>query len=160
SETVFAVLQVHGRREGEDFERAQTLLLKSRPILKLALSKPEVKELEVLRGVSDPLAWLELSLRVDFAEDTQTLRISLCGRTAADLAAIVNAVTDVYLDQLRAATERRVQRLEDEYLARDRKLEDELKDLEKEPRPCLPGRRSHVESEHLTLAMLRVRIAV
>src|SRR5262245_36250799 len=67
-ETVFALLQVNIREEPEAFERTQTLLIKSRPNLKLALAGPEIARLDVLRKLPDPIAWLERDLRVDFKE--------------------------------------------------------------------------------------------
>jgi len=155
TETVLALLQVNIKEEREAFELAQTLLIKSRPSLKLALAR--LTHLEVFRNVPDPVAWLERNLRVDFADDGQTLRISLHGAQDDDLAAIVNAVTDVYLEQLRMRRERKVEELRTRLRAKIAKASEtpEPLDDERENRREARVRRAMLELE---VAVLRMQI--
>jgi hypothetical protein len=122
NEAVVAVFQVNAREAREPFERAQIILIKSRPILKLALDRPGIAELERIRKLPDPIGWLERSLRVEFAEDGKTLRLALRGPDGPELAAIVNAVTDAYLHHVEIDRQRTLRKLSDEHNARERKL--------------------------------------
>jgi capsular exopolysaccharide synthesis family protein len=82
----------------EVFQRSQAVLIKSRPVLSVALNKDEVKLTRFIREQMDPVAWLESEIKVDFPAP-EVLRISLQGRQPADLGILVNAVTDVYIDR-------------------------------------------------------------
>jgi hypothetical protein len=122
NEIVLALFQIDVRAEREAFERAQIILIKSRPILKLALDRPGIAELERIRNTPDPIGWLERSLRVEFAPDGKTLRLALRGPDGPDLAGIVNAVTDAYLHHIVIDRSRTFRKLSDEHNARERKL--------------------------------------
>jgi uncharacterized protein involved in exopolysaccharide biosynthesis len=81
------------------FENTQVALIKSRPILLAALRQPGISELGVVRSQDDPAAWLELNLKVAFLEKTDIVRISLDGAEPKELAALVNAVKDAYMEE-------------------------------------------------------------
>ncbi|MGH7225728.1 MAG: Wzz/FepE/Etk N-terminal domain-containing protein, partial [Gemmataceae bacterium] len=81
------------------FENTQVALIKSRPILLAALRQPGVAELGVVRSKDDPAGWLEENLKVAFLEKTDILRVSLEGTEPKELAALVNAVKDAYMEE-------------------------------------------------------------
>jgi uncharacterized protein involved in exopolysaccharide biosynthesis len=81
------------------FENTQVALIKSRPICLAALRRPGAGELGMVRERPDPGAWLEEDLKVGFIEKTDIVRVSLTGSNARDVAALVKAVTDAYLEQ-------------------------------------------------------------
>jgi hypothetical protein len=118
SKTVFAVLKINAHRPDDDFDRAQLQLIKSRPTLKLTLLRPEISKLDLIRKHSDPIVWLDLNLWIEFQDDI--LRIGLRGTEVDDLVSVVNAVTDVYLEQVRRETDKRFKHVLEEIALRRR----------------------------------------
>lgn len=129
-ETVFALLRVTSKEDRESFERAQILVIKSRPTLELALARGGIAEPALLRSLPDPIAWLQRNLRVDFADDGKTLRIAL-GGDDSESAAIVNAVTDVCLQHTQLQRERKVKKLKDELDIEEDKIRRATEELRK-----------------------------
>jgi capsular exopolysaccharide synthesis family protein len=80
------------------FENTQVALVKSRPIVLAALRRPGIGDLGIVREQPDPAVWLEENLKVAFLEKTDILRIALDGTQAKELATLVNAVKDAYLE--------------------------------------------------------------
>jgi hypothetical protein len=78
------------------YQRTQMAMIKSRLVLKAALQMHGTTSVEVIRQQTDPVAWLEKSLKVTQLEGTDLVRISLSGRNSADLAILVNAVASAY----------------------------------------------------------------
>lgn len=106
------------------FQRGQLALVKNRGVLQAALSRPGVADLPVVKGQSDPVAWLEKQLRADFTVAPEILRLMIAGEDAASNRVILAAVVDAYLDETiekerRPQTERldRLKKLQDEYTA-------------------------------------------
>jgi hypothetical protein len=162
NETVFALLQVDIKDGGEAFERAHLLLIKSRPTLKLALTRPGIARLDVLQQAPDPVGWLEMNLRVDLSEDGRTLRIAVRGTAGDELAAIVNAVTDAYVDFVRVSSERKLKDLREELLAAERQFLQARDALRKADRggdhDALARAYEKLEYEARTLTVLRARL--
>jgi capsular exopolysaccharide synthesis family protein len=96
-----------------NYQRGQLALIKSRVVLNAALKRPGVAELAMLRDKSDPAAWLEKQLRADFSVAPEVLRLSLAGEDPVEIAVLLGAVRDAYLDEI-VEKERRpqVERLE------------------------------------------------
>jgi hypothetical protein len=87
-------------KEGfESFVQDQKALIKSRPILRLALADPSVRGLEIVKK-ADAVRWLEKNLRVDSLVAPTVIRISLTGPRPPELVKLVNAVTKAYLDEV------------------------------------------------------------
>ncbi|MEZ6063083.1 MAG: AAA family ATPase [Planctomycetaceae bacterium] len=82
------------------YRDSQINFLKSRPVLTAALRAEGVAETKTLRDVRFPVEWLEDKL--DVAEDLspEFVRISLAGEYPDDLALVVDAVKDAYLDEV------------------------------------------------------------
>jgi hypothetical protein len=81
------------------FENTQVALLKSRPIVRAALRRPGVSDLGMVRERPDPGAWLEDDVKAAFIDKTDIIRVSLTGSNPHDVALLVRAVTDAYLEQ-------------------------------------------------------------
>src|SRR5262245_35085316 len=121
-EIVFAVLQVNTKEQREAFERTQLQLIRSRPSLKLALARDHIAQRQFVRKLSDPVAWLERNLRIDFAQDGKMLWITLSGTERDDLAAIVDSATEVYLQHVETQREKQLKILKDELASEESKL--------------------------------------
>ena len=74
-------------------------LLKSRPILQAGLRQPKVGELAMIRQQADAVKWLEDEVKAAFLEKTDIIKVSLTGSDPKEVAAVVNAVKDAYLEE-------------------------------------------------------------
>jgi hypothetical protein len=86
--------------EFDSYLRNQMVMLKSHLVFNRALKKPEITKLPSVKGIHDPIAWLDKSLDVTVVEKTGFLRVSLRGANLEDDAVVVNAVADAYLEAL------------------------------------------------------------
>lgn len=89
----------------ENFKRTQTALLRSKFVLNPALRKPEVRNLPLVKEQTEPVDWLSKALRIEFPEDAEVMHVTLAGNDPAGQAAIVNAVTEAYMNEV-VGTER------------------------------------------------------
>jgi capsular exopolysaccharide synthesis family protein len=88
---------------GDDYNRyqkTQIALLTSRMVLSSALQKPDVGQLKTLRGLDDPVPWLRDHLDVSFTSDSEILYVGLKGDYPEELAKLVNAVTEAYMEEV------------------------------------------------------------
>lgn len=82
-----------------DAQRATMLaMIKSPFVVALALRRPGIADLQTVKEQKDPAAWLSRALEVDTRSDSDVVQIRLQGRRSADLAMIVNAVAESYLE--------------------------------------------------------------
>ena len=96
------------------YRRTQMALIKSRFVVNAALRKPNIAALTTVRKQAFPVQWLEESLVVDAYDSPEILRISLTGDEPTELAEIVNAVKDAYLEEVvNAERKQRITRLND-----------------------------------------------
>ncbi|NOX56004.1 MAG: polysaccharide biosynthesis tyrosine autokinase, partial [Planctomycetes bacterium] len=109
------------------YKQTQSILVKSPFVLNAALRQPGIADLPLLKEAEAatgkrPIDWLEDKLKVS-SPATEFLRVSLSGERPDDLAAVVNAVVQAYLDEVvNADQKRRRERL--------RQLEDVHQELE------------------------------
>jgi hypothetical protein len=85
------------------FLRTQEALIRSRFVLSAALRDPMIARLPWLKDRPDPVAWLQKSLEVTNSKDTEILQISMAtgsGLSGTDQAAVINAVTKAYMDEV------------------------------------------------------------
>ena len=82
------------------YRDSQINFLRSRPVLTSAMRMEGVKETRLMRGKEFPVEWLEEYLDVESDFSPEFIRITLAGEFPEDLAAVVNAVKDVYLDEV------------------------------------------------------------
>jgi capsular exopolysaccharide synthesis family protein len=102
--------------EGEfpNIQKAQMAMIKSASVVQQALDEPNVAHLQ---GSRYTVASLTKGLLADFTQGPEIMRVSLGGSHAEDVAAVLNAVAKVYLDDLHrkelAEIDTRLARLED-----------------------------------------------
>ncbi len=82
------------------FKQNQVAIVTSPPILGAALNKDEVKNLRLVRDQVNPIPWLEKALKVDFLVSPEIMRVNLSGRDPDELAPLVNAVVDTYVQEM------------------------------------------------------------
>lgn len=82
------------------YRDTQKAFLRSRGVITAALRNQEVAECQTLRSVDHPVDWLSKNLLVDEEISPEFLRVGLAGEYPRDLAVIVNAVKDSYLNEV------------------------------------------------------------
>ncbi len=94
--------------------KTQMALIKSRFVLNAALRRPGVGELSIVRSQKHPVEWLEKVLMIDTYNSPEILRLSIAGDQPQELATLVNAVKDAYLEEVvLAERKQRIARLAD-----------------------------------------------
>jgi capsular exopolysaccharide synthesis family protein len=88
------------KAEFNNYLKSQMAMLKSRPLLKLALASPQMANLAILRGVENPIEWLEKLLQVDTGVSPEIMRVYLTGDRPDELITVVSAVTETYLQEV------------------------------------------------------------
>lgn len=93
---------INGEKSAEFLTYRDTVInfLKSREVADHALRIEGVKETRLLRDKSTPVDWLLEEIDVNFDYSPEFVRITLAGEHPQDLATIVNAVKDAYLDNI------------------------------------------------------------
>src|SRR5438034_6994781 len=86
----------------EILKKTQVALLQSKFLLTSALRDPSVGGSPVFAGVTDPEAWLQDHLVVEYPENGEILAISLRGPAsqANDLRLVVDAVAEAYIKEV------------------------------------------------------------
>ncbi len=99
----------------QSYLKTQSVLIKSRLVLSVALGDHRVSQLLSIKNQIDPMAWLQHSLEVTNPKDTDILHVSLApasGASGTDQAAIINAIVQAYLNEVvNADLKRQVNRL-------------------------------------------------
>ncbi|MFO0425463.1 MAG: tyrosine-protein kinase family protein [Planctomyces sp.] len=109
------------------YRDTQKGFLRSRGVLTAALRNPEVADCRTLRSVEHPVDWLMKQIIVDEEISPEFLRIGLAGEYPKDLAMIVNAVKDSYLNEV-------VYNERNEKIERLRQLEESFNEVDKRVR--------------------------
>ena len=101
------------REESSRYQRSQLVQLKSRFVINTALEQHGISELKMIREQKRPAEWLAENLVAQFLQGTEVLQISLDGKYPEELARLVNAVTNTYIEEVaNGDLKRRVQRRE------------------------------------------------
>lgn len=115
-----------GRNDFLTYMRTQSARIKSRYVLNAALKADGVKRLPLVTEQTDPVAWLDEELKVEYTDNSEILTVSLAGREPQSVVALVNAVTQAYLQEIenqeRKLRSRRVAELDNIYVAAKEKL--------------------------------------
>jgi capsular exopolysaccharide synthesis family protein len=85
-----------GSPDPQTYQRRQAALVRSRHVLQAAIDRPGVSDLTLVRGNPDPVGWLENALKADFFTP-EILRITLDGKDAGELTALLDALREAYL---------------------------------------------------------------
>jgi hypothetical protein len=76
---------------------SQQAVLRSGPLLRAAVARPEATDLPCLRNQPDPIAWLKRRLTLTTKSGPGTVRLSVSGCQPREAEALVGAVVDTYL---------------------------------------------------------------
>ena len=108
------------------YRDTQKGFIKSRAVLTSALRNPKVSECRTMKTVGYPVEWLMKELNVDEQISPEFLKISLQGEYPEDLALIVNAVKDSFLNEVvyneRNKRIENLRRAEESYRERDERV--------------------------------------
>ncbi len=77
----------------------QKTLITTRMVLSAALRRPEVAGFDC-QNLADPVGWLEHQISVDLPANSELICISITGERPNDLATLVNAVADAYMEEV------------------------------------------------------------
>ncbi len=72
-------------------------LMTSTPILALAQTEDGIGDLETLRGVADPIDYLQKNITAEVGKKSELIYVSLEAHNAVDAAKLVNAVVQAYV---------------------------------------------------------------
>ncbi len=118
------------------YRDTQKAFLRSRGVvITSALRNQEVAECQTLRSVDHPVDWLSKNLLVDEEISPEFLRVGLAGEYPRDLAVIVNAVKDSYLNEV-------VYNERQERIDRLKKLEESFEEVNSRVETCSGKHRS------------------
>jgi phage-related minor tail protein len=78
----------------------QVALLKSEPILRLALARPEVAKLDCVKKQADALNWLKAKLRVEAQESKGTISVWLADGSRREQATLVDGLVNSFLEEM------------------------------------------------------------
>jgi len=98
---LFHTVETEGNNE--DFKRyqnTQQALVKSKLALSASLHDKDVSRYRMVQAQVDPIAWLQENLKVEFIMASELMEISLSGENPRELAGIVNAVKNAYIDEV------------------------------------------------------------
>ncbi len=95
---IFDVAGDKDRANFSVYQQTQLTLLKSRMVLNAALRDPAVAALELDKRLPDPIAWLEKNIHANYRGEV--LQIAMDGPEPDELAVVVNAVTDAYIEEV------------------------------------------------------------
>lgn len=159
------MFKVSGDEDVLNQPQAHQFLITSRFVLEAALRRPGVDKLECLRNQEDRLEWMRNHLDVSFPGNSEILQIAMTGEDPSELATLVNAVTNAYMEEVvgvdRENHRRRKDLLEASYkrnLGQVAKKSDRLRELGRElgvPDPELAKARLTRDVD--ALAQLRLR---
>lgn len=120
------------------FQRTTLTSIKTRPVLTTAIKQLEAEGKLPQGDLEERLAWLEKNLQGDYTQGPEILRLTLKGGQPKELADILNAVTQVYLEQVHdqdnSRRTTRLKQLEDTHKKHETDLrlkQRELAELEK-----------------------------
>jgi capsular exopolysaccharide synthesis family protein len=89
-----------GRADFLTYLKTQSVLIKNEYVLRAAMRDSRIGDTETLRKQDDPVKWLEDNLLVEFAENSEVMKLGLTGENPQDLADIVNAVQTAYMKEV------------------------------------------------------------
>jgi capsular exopolysaccharide synthesis family protein len=84
----------------EIYKGTQQQMLTSDVVLIAALRKPEAAGLALVQKQDDPVRWLAKNLRAECRADTEIMRVSLTGPQPDEVAVLVGAVVDAYMNEV------------------------------------------------------------
>jgi hypothetical protein len=74
--------------------------LRSTNWLAKALESPTCKDLPCLKNAEDPVQWFQTHLRIEEERNGTALRLQLTGRAAGDLSPLLQALVNLYMEEV------------------------------------------------------------
>jgi capsular exopolysaccharide synthesis family protein len=87
---------IHESERSDNYLNTQCQVIDSRSILSLALAQDEMSGLAMLRGVDDPIDFIQKNLSVEVGKKTDIINVSMDARDPVEAAKLVNAVVKAY----------------------------------------------------------------
>jgi len=109
------------------FKANMAARIKSPMTIKAALDSPKVQELGIVQNSGNPTKWLEKGIKTDFLIGPEVLRVTLSGDDPQEVAVLLNAVVDAFLNEVKQTDQERLQ-------AKINKLEDNRANMENQLR--------------------------
>ena len=97
---LFHTVETDVNEDYRRYQNTQQALVTSQWALNAALQDREVSTYRMVREQVDPIAWLKANLKVEFIAASEVMEISLSGDDAQELAGIVNAVKQAYIEEV------------------------------------------------------------
>jgi capsular exopolysaccharide synthesis family protein len=144
-----------GRNDFSLYQRTQAAALKNRYVLNAALKRDDVKQLSMVRTQAEPITWLEEELKIEVPEGSEIINVKLSGSEPAELVTLVNAVTQVYLQEVVNAERKqrsdRLAELDDYYSKAKEKVRIKTDTMRKRADEAGGSDRSALTQKQLTL---------
>ena len=99
-QVLFTTMDTKQQVDCSRYQKTQVAWIKSRVVLNAALQRPGIKQYKMVRERGDPVRWLQGNLDVNCVENSELLEISLQGESPDEVAGLVNAVKDAYLEEV------------------------------------------------------------
>lgn len=92
-------LQRWDRNEFPAYIRAQAERLRSRYVINAALKQEDVKRLDMINRLPQPIPWLEQELKIDSKEGSEFITVSMRGEDETALVTFINALVQAYYQE-------------------------------------------------------------
>ena len=93
-------------REYEMYKQTQANLIKSPFVMNVALRKPGITSLSMLRARENPVEWLTEEISCMESPESQLIKVSMTGKVQGEVIKLVDAVVEAYMEEF-VAEERR-----------------------------------------------------
>ncbi len=126
----------------QDYEiekQTQAALLKSPFVINAALRQRGISQMPLVRDNpwfgkrENPVAWLDRQLKVEFAEGSEMLRLSMKEEYPDDLKKLLNAITDAYMTEIvqaeRIEQRQKLEKLRDRHRSLQRSITDQYEQI-------------------------------
>jgi polysaccharide biosynthesis transport protein len=97
---LFRTVETESSNDYSRFQTTQLTLIKSRLVLNAAIRDPKVTNFRLLREQEDPIKWLQDNLKTEFVSNSEVMEIALTGNNATEMAGLVNAVKQAYMEEV------------------------------------------------------------
>jgi capsular exopolysaccharide synthesis family protein len=91
---------VADRNEFINYERLQAAQMKRRDVLSTGRTRPDVKDLAIIRQQPDALQFLDDEIKIDYKDGDEILAITMMGSDPEAVKAIVKGVRETYFDMI------------------------------------------------------------
>jgi succinoglycan biosynthesis transport protein ExoP len=87
-------------RDRENFQQSHAYMIKNGNVLPTVLKRDDIRGLSMIHGLVDPVGSVAAHMKAGFVGGSDICNISLSGENPEEIAMIVNAVRELYVDQV------------------------------------------------------------